>query len=137
MAISALEILNEAITMYRFSGTLNQVKDALAQVDRESIEAEVRSHFGYEIWDEMTPIAGMSPEEVRTHFGIPEGGKMYLIYIDGHRRVTQPHDPQEQGYVAMDEATARARAEEVISEWVEAIVDRQVKEQVLEVLLTQ
>lgn len=137
--IDAVELFAEARNKYGYQGTFSDVQRALESVDRAQIEEEEARHFAFEIWDETTQIAGMTPEEFRQHVGreLPAGGKVYFILFDGHRRIIQTHDPEELGYIAMDEDTARARASKVVSTLVERAVDARVQQQVLAQLLTE
>lgn len=136
MAINALELFAEARNVYGFTGTLADVQAALAAVDRTALEEAERARYRIEIWDEVSPLAGQPPEYWRNRGDWPEGGKVYLIYVDGALWIVQPHDPKSAGFVPMDEATAIARAEEYVNSLVEQVVDRQVKEQVLLQLLS-
>lgn len=136
MAINALELFAEARNVYGFTGTLADVQEALAAVDRVALKQAERARYRIEIWDEVSPLAGQPPEYWRNRGDWPEGGKVYLIYVDGNLRIVQPHDPLSAGFVPMDEATALARAEEYVNNLVEQVVDQQVKEQVLLQLLS-
>lgn len=139
MALDPLALFNEARNTYGFAGTLQQVMDAISAVDRTSFEEAERARYRIEIWDEQTPINGLSPEFLRQHWGNtwPPGGKVYMIYIDGHLRIVQYFDPDASfGYVPMDEATALARAQKFVDKQVEEAVDAKVKAQVLMTLLS-
>lgn len=137
MTINALSLFAEARNTYGFTGTLSDVQNALAAVDRTPLEQAERARYRIEIWDEVSPLAGQPPEYWRQRGDWPEGGKVYCIYVDGNLRIVQPHDPEQAGHVPMDEQTAMARAEAYVSALVEQAVDEKVKEQVLINLLTQ
>lgn len=138
MALNALSLFNEVRNIYGFNGTLADVQEALASVDRTPYEIAERNRYRIQIWDEVTPLNGLSPEFLRQHWGHewPEGGKVYLIYVDGALRIIQYFDPNHSGFVPMDEQTALARAQEYVDARVEEAVDAAVKEQVLIKLLT-
>lgn len=135
--INALQLFAEARNTYGFTGTLSDVQNALAAVDRAVLEQAERARYRIEIWDEVSPLAGQPPEYWRQRGDWPEGGRVYCIYVDGNLRIVQPHDPMSAGHVPMDETTALARAEEYVAALVEQAVDEKVKEQVLINLLTQ
>ncbi|WP_374711545.1 hypothetical protein [Symbiobacterium terraclitae] len=137
MAINALQLFAEARNTYGFTGTLADVQAALAAVDSTVLEQAERARYRIEIWDEVSPLAGQPPEYWRQRGDWPEGGKVYLIYVDDNLRIVQPHDPEQAGFVPMDEAAALARAQTYVSHLVEQAVDEKVKEQVLINLLTQ
>lgn len=136
MAINVLSLFAEARNVYGFTGTLADVQAALASVDRAALEEAEKARYKIEIWDERSPLAGQPPEYWRQRGDWPEGGKVYLIYVDGNLRIVQPHDPEQAGFVPMDEATARARAEAYVASLVEQAVDEKVKEAVLMRLLS-
>lgn len=136
MAINALQLFAEARNTYGFTGTLTDVQAALAAVERTALEQVERARYRIEIWDEVSPLAGQPPEYWRNRGDWPEGGKVYLIYVDGALRIVQPHDPKSAGFVPMDEVTALARAEEYVAALVEQVVNEKVKEQVLLQLLS-
>lgn len=140
MAITALQLFAEARNVYGYTGTLADVQAAMAAVDRAALEQAERARYHYVIWDEVSPIGGHPANywrEIWARNGEwPEGGKVFLLYIDGHLRLVQPHDPLSSGHVPMDEETARARAQAYIDALVEQAVDQQVKEQVLVTLLS-
>jgi hypothetical protein len=137
MAINALSLFAEARNTYGFTGSLADVQNALAAVDRAALEQAERARYRIEIWDEVSPLAGQPPEYWRQRGDWPEGGKVYCIYVDGALRIVQPHDPEQAGHVPMDEATALARAQAYVSHLVEQAIDEKVKEQVLTALLSQ
>lgn len=134
--INALTLFAEARNTYGFTGTLADVQAALAAVDRTSLEDAERSKYEVRIWDEVSPLAGQPPEYWRNRGDWPEGGKVYCIYINDALQIVQPHDPKSAGFVPMDEATALARAQEIVDQRVEEVVDQIVKEQVLLQLLS-
>lgn len=139
MALDPLALFNEARNVYGFTGTLQQVMDAISAVDRTPFEEAERARYRIEIWDEQTPINGLSPEFLRQHWGNtwPAGGKVYMIYIDGNLRIVQYFDPDASfGYVPMDEQTALIRAQAFVDSRVEEAVDAKVKAQVLMTLLS-
>lgn len=118
--------------------TLADVEAALAQYDYKALKTQERTRYRVEIWNETDPINGIAPDvilqDVPKH---PNGeyGKVYLIYIDGNLVYLQKHDPEQVGFVPMDEATALEKANKIVDVLVEQAVDARVRQEVLRQLL--
>ena len=138
MAINALALFLEARNLYGYAGTLADVQAALSAVDRSPLEAAERAKYFITIWDEVSDLAGQSPEYWRNRGDWPydKGGKFFLIYMNGLLQIVQPHDPDASGHSPMTEEVALARAEAMVSAQVTGIVDAMVKERVLIQLLS-
>lgn len=118
--------------------TLADVEAALGQIDYEALRAQERQRYEIRLWDKVSPINGVAPEQILERVPKhPDGsyGEVYLIYIDGNLVYLQPHDPRQAGLVPMDAALAQQRAQEIVDQLVEQAVDQQVRREVLRQLL--
>ena len=81
--------------------TLAEVETALATVNQEAMFNTERSRYTIAVWDKVSPINGVSAEQVL------QGrndicGEVYLVYVDGNLLFFQPHNPAHAGFVGMD-----------------------------------
>ena len=83
------------------SKTLTEVETALSEVDTESIFNTERAKYKIEVWDKVSPINGISASKILERTDIPEGGEIYLIYINNQLVYLQPHDPFQAGLVPL------------------------------------
>ena len=96
--------------------------DEALKTDREEIINSVKDRYTYEIWDNKSPINGISAEDIinsRTY----KIGKAYLVYIDGDLVFFQDHNPEKSGYEKMTKAEAERFAKQKINELIENTVD--------------
>ncbi|GAB6170535.1 hypothetical protein JCM15765_00130 [Paradesulfitobacterium aromaticivorans] len=122
--------------------TLAHAKNELNKHDRRTLEDTEKAQKGkngkpkhrVEIWDKVSPVNGI-PADVLAK-DVPEGGEVYILYLDGKAVQIQKQDPELAGNVAMDKATALAKGGKMIDEHVGRIVDEEVREKVLRALLS-
>lgn len=135
--INPLSLFSEARNTYGYTGTLVDAQTAVASVDRQPLEAAETARYRIEVWDEVSPLAGKTPEWWRTNRSDwPLGGKVYLIYVDGNLQTVQPHNPLSAGFMPMTEVEALILANRMVAVRVEEAVDAQVKERALLSLLS-
>ncbi|MBX6770891.1 MAG: hypothetical protein IRY83_04145 [Chloroflexi bacterium] len=132
--VNALDLLQQARALGA-NVTLQQVQQAIAAIDRATLEATERARYQVAIWDETSPLAGQPPEYWRSRGDWPQGGTVVLVYCDGNLLYVQPHDPDSAGIVPMDQTTATARANAIVDRLVTMAVDEQVRRQALIALL--
>lgn len=135
MAIDKLSVLREVRSLGA-NVTLAQVEAALAAKDVASRAAAKAARYRVEVWDKQSPINGMPADQVlAARTDIPQGGEVYLIYIDGQLTYFQPHPPDEAGARAMmrDEALqiGRAHMQRMAEGEAEAEIIREVVEELL------
>ena len=69
--------------------TLADVSAALAKRDINAYKEKHKQRYRIEIWDKKSPINGVPAEKIfASRADIPEGGEVYLIYIDGQLQMT-------------------------------------------------
>lgn len=88
-----------------------------------------RQRYQASLWDKESSINGVSATTLME--GVPPGGSVYLIQIDGNLVYLQKHDPSQMGFVAMDDVTALSKAAIVIESLVQSEVDSKIKNDVL------
>lgn len=130
--LTALQVYKMARD-YGSTATLAQATTALNSVDRTPYEQEQQARYRIEVWDKQSLINGISPEVIMER--VPEGGEVYMIYVDGNLTFLQPHDPDQAGFAAMDATVAAAKAQAQIDRMVELEVDRIVMDECLVQLL--
>ena len=96
--------------------------DEALKTDREEIINSVKDRYTYEIWDNKSPINGISAEDIINSRGY-KIGKAYLVYIDGDLVFFQDHNPEKSGYEKMTKAEAERFAKQKINELIENTVD--------------
>lgn len=96
--------------------------DEALKTDREEIVNSVKDRYTYEIWDNKSPINGVSAEDIinSRNYKI---GKAYLVYIDGDLVFFQDHNPEKSGYEKMTKTEAERFAKQKINELIENTVD--------------
>lgn len=116
--------------------TLADVEAVLAQIDIEGLQAQERARYRVDVWDKQSPLNGIAPDRILERIP-PEcrHGAVYLIYVDGNLTLIQPHDPDQAGFVPMDEATALAKANAVVDRLVEQAVDEKVRREAVRRIL--
>ncbi len=115
--------------------TLTEIENALNQVDQQVIFEEEKKRYKVEIWDKQSPINGIPAEKILQREDIPEGGEIYLIYVDGKLQYLQPHDPFQAGIVPMTKDTVDKIANQHIEQLAWQYADEKIFEAVLEKLL--
>jgi len=136
--LDPIDVLREARELGS-TKTLADVDAALESVDYDALRAQEKQRYRIELWDKVSPINGVAPEQILERVPRhPDGsyGEVYLIYVDGNLVYLQPHDPKQAGLVPMDAALAQQRAQEIVDQLVEQAVDQQVRREVLRQLLT-
>ena len=117
--------------------TLADVDAALAKRDINAYKEKHKQRYRIEIWDKKSPINGVPAEKIfSSRTDIPEGGEVYLIYIDGQLRLFQPHPPFEGGMRAMGPDEVRSIAEQHVDRMAEADAEDEIVREVLEELLS-
>jgi len=127
-----LDVFKEARN-YGSTATLAQVETVLNSVDRSAFEAFERNRYRIEIWDKVNPVNNIPVSSIEN--GVPTGGEVYFIYIDGNLVIIQKHDPDQSGFVPMTVYTATAKAQAQIDKMVEQTVDQKVMDECLMQLL--
>lgn len=117
--------------------TLADVEAALAKRDVAARVAAQKQRYRIEIWDKRSPINGVTAEQVlASRTDIPEGGEVYLLYIDGKLTYFQPHPPGEAGLRAMTRDEALRIANQHVTELATAEAEVEIANEVLEELLS-
>ena len=122
--------------------TLAHAKTELNKYDRRTMEDAEKTQKGkgnkpkhrVEIWDKVSSVNGI-PAYVLAK-DVPDGGEVYILYLDDRVVQIQKQDPELAGNIAMDKATALAKGGKIIDEHVGRIVDEEVREKVLRALLS-
>lgn len=100
----------------RLDKRLDDAHVALLSVvlDEEGEVKKAKERVRSEIWDQKTPINGVSPELILAR---PDyaGGEIYLVYVDDHLTYLQPHKPGP-GFERIDKAEAKALADDHAAE---------------------
>lgn len=90
-----------------------EVESRLAVIDQEKVLAEEAGRLAWMLWDKVSPIGEVEADAFLARddaVAVGPEAAIYVITLDGSVMYFQPHDPEQPGYVAMDEATASARA---------------------------
>ena len=122
--------------------TIANAQNELNKHDRKHLEDAEKAQRGkgnkpkhrVEIWDKVSPINGI-PADVLAK-DVPDGGEVYVLYLDDRAVQIQKQDPELAGNVAMDKATALAKGGKMIDEHVGRIVEDEIREEVLRALLS-
>jgi hypothetical protein len=119
------------------SVTLADVDAALTKRDIAARVAQRKAQrYRVEIWDKKSPINGVPAEQIlASRADIPEGGEVYLVYVDGKLTYFQPHPPGEGGLRPMTRDEALQIADAQITEMATAEVEAEIAEEVLAELL--
>lgn len=117
--------------------TLSEIDSVLCSIDQSAILSQERSRIEIQTWDKMSPINGVPAQKILERGDAPDGGEIYLLYIDGRLRYIQPHDPFQSGLVALTTETVNSIAEAHANEIATSMADEKVFEMVLEQLLVQ
>ena len=117
------------------SKTLTEVETALSEVDTESIFNTERAKYKIEVWDKVSPINGISASKILERTDIPEGGEIYLIYINNQLVYLQPHDPFQAGLVPLTSENVLDIANQHIDQLAWQAANEKIFETVLEKLV--
>lgn len=118
------------------SKSLSEIETVLNTIDQQAIlDNIVQTRFRVEVWDKQSPINGVPAEKILSRGDIPEGGEVYLIYIDNKLQYLQPHDPFQAGLVPMTSENVMNIAQQHVGQISTPLADEQVFEMVLEQLL--
>ncbi|MGO4372875.1 hypothetical protein AB4Z21_19345 [Paenibacillus sp. MCAF20] len=127
--INALQIFGEAKNTYGSTKSFAQCQNYINAFDWETHRASERANYVLVLYDKVSPINGITPEQILTD--APAGGEIILIYIGGKLTIMQKHDPSQSGFVAMDVALATEIGNSIIDNFVETKVDEIARETVL------
>lgn len=130
--LNSLDILKEARELGS-GATLAEADALLAGYDYPALREAERTNYRIELYDKVSPINGVPTETVLRD--TPDGGEVYLIYINDRLVYLQTHDPEEIGFVAMSEARALEAANAVVDDLIERAIDARVREEALRMLL--
>lgn len=114
--ITALQIFEKA-SQLGSTKTYTDCQNYLNAYDLNAIEnVDITQYpkYAYQIWDKVSPINGISAEKILED--MPEGGEVYLVFVDGNLVYLQKHDPTQMGLVPMTSAIAQERAGQIIKE---------------------
>jgi len=117
------------------SKTLTEVETALSEVDTEAIFNAEKAKYRIEVWDKVSPINGVSASKILERTDIPEGGEVYLIYVNGQLVYLQPHDPFQAGLVALTSENVLDIANQHVDELAWQAANEKIFEAVLEKLV--
>lgn len=131
--LNNLQILKEARELGS-TKTLADVNAILATYDYPTLRQAERANFRIELWDKVTPINGVAPEVILQD--VPEGGEVYLIYINDNLVYLQKHDPEQIGFIPMNATRATEVANKIVDDLVEQAIDAKVHDEVLVKLLS-
>lgn len=112
--------------------TVAEVETAIAEVDVAQAYADESAAWEVEVWDRTSPINGVPAEDVLARRDdIPEKGDVVLIRnAEGDVVMFQPHDPEQEGFVAIPKGKGEARGGEMAEEIVTSRVAEHVREHV-------
>lgn len=97
---------------------LNAVLIGVNEVEER---AKIAARVSWEPWDWVSPINGVSAEEIRARPDVLPG-QAYLIVVDGAPRIFQPHAPGVAGLAPIEsEAAMRAAAEQQMRELIDGL----------------
>lgn len=109
--------------------TIEKIASIIASIDRLYLEQAERSRYSYAVWDHVSPVNGVSAEQVISSRGISADDVVYMIYRDGVLLYFQDAAPDGRRLKSVAEAEAAAEAQ--ISDLVKRAVDEHVRQQVL------
>lgn len=98
--------------------TKTKLQAALKGIDVDGVRQAHRARMEYEVWDGTSVLhlngRDWSADELKAHLRTrgdwPEGGRVYLGYMDGQLSILQPHPPIVEGLHAMDDDDVEAWA---------------------------
>lgn len=135
------DLFDEAIKLGS-KKTLANAKAELNKHDRKTLEEAEKAQKGkgnkpkhrVELWDKVSPVNGITVDVLAKD--VPDGGEVYILYLDDKAVQIQKQDPELAGNIAMDKSTALAKGGKMIDAHVKKIVDDKVREEVLRSLLS-
>lgn len=132
--LTAIQIW-QRLTQMGLQKSLSDINTALTQVDQQAIFSQERARYTVEVWDKQSPINGVPAEQILQRQDLPEGGEVYLIYVDGRLLYLQPHDPFQAGIVPMTKENVLEIANKHVDQLAWQVADEKIFEAVLEKLL--
>jgi len=115
--------------------TMAEIEAALDTIEQQAIFNEERSRITVEVWDKVSPINGVDPATVKTSLNVPEGGEVYMLYIDGNLSILQPYDPFQAGIVPMTADNVLTIANQYADQLAWQFADEKIFDRLLEALL--
>lgn len=131
--LNALELYKEARELGT-TKTFTELQQYINEFDYETERAQEKARYRVEIWDKQSLVNGIDPQVILKD--VPEGGEVFLIYVDGKLIFLQKHDPTQAGLVPMSEQSALQIADQVVNDMVERVVDAKAREYVLVNMIT-
>lgn len=131
--LNALLVLKEAKDLGADKNLID-VNILLDNYDYPALRETERGNYRVELYNKTSDINGISASKIMQD--VPEGGEVYLIYVQDKLVYLQKHDPEQIGFVAMTAERATAAANTIIDNLVEQVIDTQIYYEVLQVLLS-
>ncbi|MFD2329106.1 hypothetical protein ACFSR7_07580 [Cohnella sp. GCM10020058] len=126
--INALELFTAARNL---GSTRNfaACKELIDSFDWEGERIMEKKRYGLALWAKGTEVNGIPSSSLEE--GVPAGGEVLFVYLDGKLIVIQKHDPSQAGFVAMDAALAEQVGLAMIEQLVESAIDERARESIL------